>query len=102
MSLQISYEAQTGVTHASAYHKIIRMGNDRENGQMSIGVSIFKDEQAKIDGKSPVGSRHYSIRSTDYDTYFANAVLDTEGQNTVERAYVYLKTLDEYSGASDV
>jgi hypothetical protein len=36
------------------------------------------------------------------NTYFANSVVDTVDQNTVERSYVYLKTLDDYSGATDV
>jgi len=102
MSLQKSYEAATGITHASAYHKIITMGNNRVGGRMSVKVDIFADAQAKTDGKVPVGSYLFSIRTTDYDTYFANSVVDTEDQNTVERAYAYLKTLDEYSGASNV
>ena len=102
MSLQLSYEAPTGATHSSAYHKITGLSQDRSSNRMTIHVSIYKDSAAKAADKAPVGSVAYRVAGSDFDTYYANSVLDTENQNHVERSYVYLKTLDDYSGASDV
>jgi len=102
MSLQLSYEAATGVTHASAYHKITSLNHNRTGDRMMIQVTIFADAAAKAASKAPVGNASYRVAGTDYDTYFANSVLDTVDQNHVERSYEYLKTLDDYTGASDV
>jgi hypothetical protein len=102
MALQLSYDAPTGVTHSSAYHKITSLRHDRYGGTMSIHVSIYKDSTAKTNDKSAVGYAVHTVSSADHDTYFANSVVDTVDQNTVERSYVYLKTLDDYSGATDV
>ena len=102
MSLQLSYDAATGATHASAYHKITSISHSREQSRMMLHVSIYKDSTAKSEGKAPVGSASYRVADSDYTTYYANAVLDTVSQNHVERSYEYLKTLSDYSGASDV
>jgi len=69
---------------------------------MMIHVTIYKDAAAKAADKSPVGSASYRVAGSDYTTYYANSVLDTVDQNHVERSYEYLKTLDDYDGASDV
>ena len=89
------------VTHSSAYHKITALSQDRTNNRMTIHISIYKDAAAKAGDKAPVGSASFRVDDS-FDTYYANVVLDTENQNHVERSYVYLKTLDDYSGASDV
>jgi hypothetical protein len=102
MSLQKSFEAPTGATHASAYHKITGLTHNRVRNAVEINVSIYKDSAAKVAAKNPVGRKSYRLAGTDYNTYFANSVLDTVDQNHVERCYVYLKTLSDYSGASDV
>jgi hypothetical protein len=69
---------------------------------MSFFVDIYKDATARSENKQPVGGASYSVGDADYDTYYANAVLDVTDQNHIERSYEYLKTLSEYSGASDV
>jgi len=102
MSLQLSYEASTGVTHASAHHKITNLSLRRQSSCALIHVTIFKDAAAMAADKSPVGNASHRVAGEDYATYYANAVLDTVDQNVVERSYEYLKTLDDYSGASDV
>jgi len=102
MALQLSYEAPTGVTHATAYHRITGIRMDRTNQRVLIQVEIYKDKQARDDGKAPVGGDSQSVRDTDFTTYFDDEVLDVVDQNPTERAYVYLKTLDSYTGAADV
>jgi hypothetical protein len=102
MALKISHEAPTGVTHANAYHHITKMWNNRWTGLMRIYVHIYADQTAKINSKAKVDRRVYTITDDDYDIYFANDVLDVVEQNTVERAYAYLKTLPAYDGAEDV
>jgi hypothetical protein len=102
MSLQKSFEAPTGATHASAYHKITGLHHNRIGSVVDINISIYKDSAAKVAAKTPVGRKSYRVAGADYTTYFANSVLDTVDQNHIERCYVYLKTLSDYSGASDV
>ena len=43
MSLQLSYEASTGVTHASAHHKITNLNLRRQSDCVLIYVTIFKE-----------------------------------------------------------
>ena len=102
MALQLSYEAQTGVTHASAYWRILTLVHDRLRSRVTINVAIYADAQARIDDKIPVGGDNQIIEDTDYTTYFDDEVLDLEDQNPTERAYTYLKTLAAYDGASNV
>jgi hypothetical protein len=102
MALQISHEAPTGVTHASAYHRITRMNNNRYTSKMRITVSIYANAQARTDAKKRVNRKNYLIETTEYTTYFGNTALDVLNQNTVERCYEYLKAQAEYTGATDV
>jgi hypothetical protein len=75
---------------------------DNGDNRMSIHIDIFKDATARSENKAPVGNRSYTVKDSEYDTYFDAAVLDVVAQNHIERSYEYLKTLSEYSGASDV
>jgi len=102
MALELSHEAPTGITHASAYHRITRMNNNRYAEEMRITVSIYATEQTRIDGKRRVDRKRYLIETTDYTTYFSSATLDVVDQNPVERAYEFLKAQAEYTGASNV
>ena len=102
MALQKSFDDAHGSTHASAYHRVTSLHLDIEHKIAEWSVNTYKDSQARADGKVPVNVKTFMLTDTDYDTYFAPSVLDVVDQNPQERVYVYLKTLDEYDGASDV
>ena len=102
MALQLSFDDQFGSTHASAYHRILMLHMDVDVRIAEWVVGIYKDAAARADGKMVLTKRAYALRGDDFDTYLAPDVLDIEDQNPQERLYVYLKTLDEYDGASDV
>lgn len=40
--------------------------------------------------------------ANNYDTYYAPEILDAEGLNPQKQAYLYLKTLPAFTGATDV
>jgi len=103
VALELSYDDEFGNTNASAYHRITSLLMYLLDGsRVKIEVSTFKDVAASGDGNRKLRTLVYGVDGTDYDTYFAPAVLDVVDQNPQERAYVYLKTLDEWDGASDV
>jgi len=102
MALQKSYEDEFGTTHSTAYGRITQLHINYESSVASITVGIYKDSTARADNKTPLNKSAYTLSGTDFDTYFLDTVLDTENYNPQERAYVYLKTLDDWSGASDV
>jgi len=102
MALQLSTEDQFGNTNASAYHRIIALALNSKDKIASLAVEAYKDAAARAADKAAFSRRQYAISGDDYDTYFAPSVLDVVDQNPLERAYVFLKTLAEYDGASDV
>jgi hypothetical protein len=102
MALQQSYLDDFGSTHATAYFRITGLTLDVVNKIASWSIGIYVDATARADNKAILKSWHYTLTESDYDAWFAPAVLNVENQNPQERAYVYLKTLDEYDGASDV
>ena len=102
MALQMSFDDDFGSTHASAYHRISSLTLLPDPKIASMEMEIYVDAAARAAAKTPLLKRHYVIEGNDFDTYFAPAVLDVVDQNPQERAYEFLKTLDEYDGASDV
>ena len=86
MALQINKAAEHGFTASSAYVKISKFIGDKEN--VTFMIDYFYDEQARIDGKPPFGSGSYKMVTPTTDLLPA--------------LYTYLKTLDEFSGATDV
>ena len=103
MALEKSYTTDGGVSLSEAYHKIstMRFRHWDENPKVDIIVDIYRDSTARVD-LTRVVYVSYTCDGSDYTTYFSNAALDVENQNIRERAYTWLKTLEDYSGASDV
>lgn len=102
MALQLSYDDQFGSTHASAYHRVVNFTVSRERDFVSLFLATYVDAAARQADKEPLIRRKYRVAGDDYDTYFSTSALDVADQNVIERGYVYLKTLSEFSGASDV
>lgn len=102
MALQLSYDDDFGNTNASAYHRVTTLLLYVAQERVKIEVSTYKDSAARSAGKEPLRRVYHAAQGADFTTYFDDAVLDTENYNPLERAYEYLKTLDEWDGASDV
>jgi hypothetical protein len=87
MALQINYNSdQFGILANGAYAKI-----DSFRGNISrvtFDVSYYVSQEARLEGKSPIGTFIFSVPYSDSMTYAS--------------VYNYLKTLPEFSGALDV
>lgn len=78
----------TGIT--ASYHKITDVS------ATSIIVEVYKDGTARGAGSKPVTGMNYPIDG------FTEDELKLEGNSPLVLAYEYLKTLDDYSDATDV
>ena len=91
MALYKKIRQADGVT--TMYHRIsyITFSVNRQN---SIAVLSYVDNEARNDEKTDITSLPY-IKAMTYETDYIPSM-------TVESAYEYLKTLPEFSGATDV
>ncbi len=91
MALQKSIRQENGVT--TTYHRILYL-TLTTNQQNSIAVASYVDEQARLEEKED-GSRRPFMEGKTYETEYDESM-------TMESAYDYLKTLPEFSGATDI
>ena len=89
MALKKSHNSRFGTNHTQAYHKIDRVS--MFGGSLECSVGIYATEAAKTANSASIGN------ST--QTFPYTASID---ESFVSQSYEYLKTLDEYSGATDV
>jgi len=102
MALQGSYEDAQGVTHASAYAKIVELTLDPVNSTARATVHVYHDSAAKTAGKTQVTSEYYTFEPSIYDSVFGIAALDALNANPQKNAYAELKNLDRFTGYTDV
>jgi len=112
MALQKSWDDEFGATHASAYARVIRIDMDIEHATATATVGIYVDSAARNAGKKPFQRRSYnfdtlsgsslvpSTASARFADLFAVGVLNTK--NPTKSVYDHIKTLSEWSGATDV
>ena len=102
MALQLSYDDIFGNTNATAYFRVVTVNNGYKNLTCGVNVEVYKDSAARQSNKAPLANLDYSTVGDEYATYFATSVLDVANHNIIKQGYEYLKSLAEYSGASDV
>ena len=105
MALQISYEDEHGTTHGSSYNRIVQVHRRIDLSWARVQVAIFKDAAASAAGKTPVDFATYvfdSTTATTYDDLFSVANLAPANANPAKNAYDHIKTLPEWTGATDV
>ena len=92
MALKKSYHSTYGTNHPQAYHKIIFCNiNIAGTETVECKVGIYATEAAKNANSGSIGeSFHLFAYSSSID------------ESQVSQSYEHLKTLDEYSGATDV
>lgn len=101
MALQKSLSTQFGVD--AVYHKIVKIEDDR----LALSAVIYVNgyTSSSYQGKSPVLQQGFVMGSGDFVDLpycFVTSEIDPEGMNHVERAYIALKTLEVFQGATDV
>ena len=115
MAIQKSFTTKSDIVLASAYHRISRINFVRRSPRPDFiegEVSIYKDAQARNDGKSPVKVFSFNIRDTypgtEFSTFFGTSALDTVNQNVISQCYEWMKTksslkgIDYTTGVTDV
>lgn len=94
MALQISYNSDFGVTFSTAYVRIMEVQVntplDDANNKLKVVTEVYADNQARLDGKVPVGF----LRAEDGFT-------ETNSLSKAE-LYTWLKTQPGFEGATDV
>lgn len=85
MALQLSYETAQGFTAPVAYARISYFSGTKET--ISLNVSIYKDAQARLDGRPSIGEVNVSF-----------PLVDGAGMNDM---YTALKSDVNFAGAVD-
>lgn len=86
MALQKQITTAEGFTASSAYHKV-KVNDFPLKRTMAFEVQVYKDSNK--DGKSIENKRY-------------TCAYDLNGSDVYAQAYSYLKSLDEYSDATDI
>lgn len=88
MAKQYAYTDEYGNEYTSAYCRIKEV-NLNKDGQASLMFQVFKNAQAKLDGRSPVKIMNIDIDGVEFGTYFSATALETIGLNAYKVAYIY-------------
>jgi len=100
MALQLSHELGSGIT--GNYWRVKNIAFDLDTSELHCKIALYKDSAARTAGKAPISETVYHWSGGDFTGWFDATTLDTVNYNPQERAYVKLKTLAEFSGATDV
>ena len=92
MALQISYEDQFGVTHGSAYCRIVKAILDLEANTVDVEVGIWTTEANRTANKEKILREGVRLTITPGDL----------GATPAAAAYTNLQTIGRYVGAIDV
>lgn len=90
MALSKTITTSHGLEIPNAYIRVDRLGGNKNN--LDIKVSVYVSDQTQNEGYPWVEQYTYS---------FAPSV-ETGAENFVKQAYLYLKTLPEFSDAVDI
>lgn len=82
------------------YWKVAAVHLDAINKEVRCAASVFKDEQARQDGKSPATTKSFSVPFSSAPDAYNDLVAASGG--IIHAMYEYLKTIPELSGATDV
>jgi len=105
MALQKSLTLENGVILNEAYIKIstfLFYNKTNESSYVEVRANVFKDQQARIDGKPEVISFVHKCTNPNFNEYFSLTVLNDENKNMISQAYAWMKTMTAYSGSIDM
>ena len=95
MALQKTIYTADNTGCAATYWRICDVEADWITKHGAIEIMGYMNQQAFLDGRSPIMVKNYSIREDLFDIYFSEQVMNAEGVNVVSQAYLYIK---DYSG----
>jgi len=108
MAIQKSIVDDFGVTHSSAYARVISVfihpsSPDSADIEADAFVEIFHDAASRSKSnlsaiKTPFISSAIRISGSDFNTYFADGVLDNNGVSPFKQAYAYIKSQSDLLG----
>jgi hypothetical protein len=86
MAKQISYTDSRGVSYDTSYWRLVYLSVDVEAKFAAFKFLGYRDVDARLTGKDPVGSYSFSISGVEFDIYYAKHLI--EGKNIAEIAYI--------------
>lgn len=106
MALQQNYtDSKTNITITNAYIKVNEV-TFLKGVRVIFKVGIYNSGTDQDNGKEPLECFTYELYSardgTDWTDHFEITDLQAAGMDIVKACYNYLKTLSDYSGATDV
>ena len=96
MALQLTNELGSGVS--GNYWRITKASTDPEVNNSYVTISLYKDQAARNGGKVPMLRNEYEFYGSDNPC--TNTALETN--SIIKLLYDKLKTLSEWSSATDV
>ena len=104
MALQGEIILDNGIVLSSGYLLVIHVDMNYivNDNNANIRVLIYKDSSAYSSGKPEVIELEHTVNSSDFDTYFSETVLKQVNKTNLTQAYVWLKTLSQYSSLTEV
>jgi hypothetical protein len=101
MALQKTFTGLDGGAHTNAYHRIVRVVQDKlGHSPVHIIAEIHHDKAARDAGNQHVEIKTWNVPDT--ATQFTETQIKTDGNSLLGQSYAWLKTRSEYSGATDV
>lgn len=104
MALIKNITLENGISLSTAYIKIAEVlyfNHAHEVSFAEVVVNIYKDQQAREDGRPEVIQFKHRCSNSEFNTYFQLSVLSEVGKNVINQGYTWLKTKTMYSGATD-
>lgn len=104
MALQGSITFDNGITLSSGYLTVVGVCMDYgiNDNSAVISVMIHKDAAAFNAGNPEVIEYEHNVDDGDFNTYFSETVLKQLNKTCLTQAYVWLKTLPQYSSLTEV
>jgi hypothetical protein len=104
MALQQNVDLPSDINLATAYLKIrcVRLVYVDAVTTVEVIIDVYKDLAARTAGKEPVTTFLHKCIAPDVVTYFGDSMLNAIDKNPRSVGYAWLKSLTDYSGASDV
>lgn len=105
MALQKLIELDNGIILSAAYIKISTFyffNKANDNSYVTLEVNIFKNQQARSEGKPEVAKFTHRCNDPKFTEYFSLSVLNATDTNMISQGYEWMKSMSTYSGAIDI
>lgn len=107
MGLRMAITTKDSSEYAEAYFKISSFRDyDLKRKKCDFSLDVFKDKAARDTNKARLHGltvrSSFQVVGSDFDIWFSDTVLKVSGNSLWKQAYLYVKSLNEYSSALDV